>query len=77
MCTSSALCVTLSSVSTVAPEYINEHFIKTSYVHTRNLRSVDDEQLSVPKTKSRLYENSFAVSAAKHWNNLPTQIRKS
>ena len=61
----------------LAPENINELFIKTSEMHTRNLRSVDNEQLRVPKTRSKLYENSFAVSAAKNWNNLPTQIRNS
>ena len=61
----------------LAPEYINELFIKTSEVHTKILRSVDNEQLRVPKTMSKLYENSFAVSAAKHWNKLPTKIRNS
>ena len=50
----------------LAPEYINEFSIKTSDVHTRNLRSVDNEQLRVPETRSKLYEYSFAVSAAKH-----------
>ena len=59
----------------LAPEYIIILYIKTSEVHTRNQRSVDNEQLRVPKTRSKLYENSFAVLAAKYWNNLPTQIR--
>ena len=40
----------------LAPEYINELFTKTSEVHTRNLRSVDNEQLRVHKTRSKLYE---------------------
>ena len=40
----------------LAPEYIKELFLKTSEVHTRNLRSVDNEQLRVPKTRSNLNE---------------------
>ena len=57
--------------------YINDLFIKTSEVHTRNLRSNENAQLRVPKSRNNMYENSFAVSAAKHWNNLPTNIRNS
>lgn len=61
----------------LAPDYINDLFIKTSEVHNRNLRSNDNAQLRVPQTRNNMYENSFAVSAAKHWNNLPTNIRNS
>ena len=61
----------------LAPEYITDLFIKTSEVHTRNLQSTGDGKLRVPKTNGTLYENSFAVSAAKLWNSLPTSISKS
>ena len=61
----------------LAPDYINDLFIETSEVHTRNLRSNENAQLRVPKRRNNMYENSFAVSAAKHWSNLPTNIRNS
>lgn len=67
--------MTFKALNGLAPEYIKEIFIQTSDVHTRNLRSVFNEELRIPKSRSNFYENSFAVTAAKHWNKLPTDIR--
>ena len=55
----------------------NRLFVNTPEVHSRNLRSTGDGKLRVPKTNGTLYDNSFAVSAAKFWNSLPTTISKS
>ena len=61
----------------LSPEYITDLFVKTSEVHSRNLRSIDDGKIRVPKRNGTLYENYFAVSAVKLWNSLPTTIRNS
>ena len=59
-----------------APAYISHMFIKTSDIHDRCLRSSDNNELRVPFSKTRYYENSFSVNGAKLWNSLPTNIKQ-
>ena len=59
-----------------APAYISNMFIKTSDIHDRCLRSSDNNELRVPFSKTRYYENSFSVNGAKLWNSLPTNIKQ-
>ena len=54
----------------LAPEYINEIFVKISDTHNRILRSVDNELLRIPGSRTKIYENSFTISAAKLWNEM-------
>ncbi|MCU7800963.1 MAG: reverse transcriptase family protein [gamma proteobacterium symbiont of Lucinoma myriamae] len=63
------------ALNDLAPDYIRDLFTKTSEAHTRNLRSVDNELLRVPNSKTTSFENSFTVSAAKQWNEIPFDIR--
>ena len=59
----------------LAPEYIGDIFTKVSESHMRNLRSVDNDLLRVPSSRTSYYENSFTISSAKIWNELPLDIR--
>ena len=58
----------------LAPEYIEDLFTKVSDSHSRHLRSVDNELLRVPSSKSNIFENSFTITAAKQWNELPLEV---
>ena len=60
-----------------APEYIINLFVKSSEVHNRNLRSVDNETLRIPYARTNIYDRSFAVTGAREWNTLPYDIRRS
>ena len=55
----------------MAPEYLTEMFVKTSQIHSRSLRSTDNDMLRVPYART----NSFTVSGAKLWNTLPLALR--
>ena len=59
----------------LAPEYLIDVFTRISMVHNRNLRSVDNDLLRVPTSKTNFYENSFTISATKLWNVIPLNIR--
>ena len=59
----------------LAPEYISDVFTKVSEAHVQNLRSVDNDLLLVPSSRTSCYENSFTISSAKLLNELPLDIR--
>ena len=44
---------------------------------SRHLSSVDNELLRVPSFKTNIFENSFTITAAKQWNELPLEVRNS
>ena len=55
-------------------EYITDLFRKTSVAHNRQLGSVGNDMLSIPRTKSFYYDLSFTVDGAKQWKELPINI---
>ena len=59
----------------LAPEYISDIFTNVSDSHMRNLRSIDNDLLLVPSSKTSYFENSFTISSAKKCNELPLYIR--
>ena len=59
----------------LAPEYISNIFTKVSDSHVRNLRSVDNDLLHDPSSKTGYFENYFTLSSGKLWNELPLGIR--
>ena len=61
----------------LAPEYIVDLFTKVLDSHSRHLRSVDNELLRVPSFKTNIFENSFTITAANQWNELPLEVRNS
>ena len=61
----------------MTPEYITDLFKKTSVAHNRQLRSVGNDMLSIPRTKTSYYDRSFTVGGAQQWNELPINIKHS
>ena len=62
-----------------APEYMSNLFVKSSDVHNRYLRSIDNETLRIPyaRTNIYMYDRSFSVTGAREWNALPYDIKRS
>ena len=65
------------SLNGMTPEYITDLFKKTSVAHNRQSRSVGNDMLSIPRTKSCYYDRSFTVDGAKQWNELLINIKHS
>ena len=59
-----------------ASAYISNKFTKTSEIHDRCLRSVYNDELRVPFSRTTYFENSFTVSGAKLWNSLQIELRQ-
>ena len=69
--------LTYKALNNLTPEYISDLIKPLSEIHTRNLRSVTDGSLKVPRSKTTLYDSSFSASAPKLWNALPGEIKTS
>ena len=70
------LLLVYKSLNNLAPAYINR--LLKNYKPSRNLRSVDQGLLTVPKSNQWTYgDRAFSVAAAKLWNSLPLDIRNS
>ena len=52
------------SLNGLAPEYLSQLFTKTSEMHSRNLRSVDNDELRVPFARTNYFAKSFSVEGA-------------
>ena len=59
----------------MAPEYNQELFSKSSEIHNRNLRSVENDMLKIPYSRTCYYERPFAIDGAKQWGHLPLDIK--
>ena len=60
----------------LAPEYLQNLFTKTSEMHSRNLQSVENDDLRVPFARTNYFLKSFSVEGSKQWNSLPTELRQ-
>ena len=65
------------SLNNLAPDYMKDLFSKVSESHSRNLRSVENDLLMIPFSKTRYYDRSFAIQGVKQWNSLPINIRNA
>ena len=64
------------SLNGLAPDYFANLFTKISEKHSRNLRSVANDDLAVPFAKTNYFQKSFSVEGANIWNSLLTDIRR-
>ena len=69
------LMLTYKALNNQAPDYIFE--LLNYYKPSRALRSSCKMLLLVPKTKTKLYDRSFAASAPRLWNALSVDIKNS
>jgi len=64
------------SLSNLAPTYLRELFVPLSAISSRSaLRSSTSSDLSIPATILRFGDRAFAVAGARHWNQLPADLR--
>ena len=64
------------SLNNLAPAYI--YSLLENYKPRRNLRSVDQGLLTIPRSNQRTYgDRAFSVATAKLWNALPLDIRNN
>lgn len=61
--------------NTSSPLYIKERFKYLSSTHNLHLRSTLNNLLEIPTHSSTRYSNSFTVTSASLWNNLPFPLR--
>ena len=69
------LLLTYKTLNGSAPEYLVNQL--QDYCPTRALRSVDQNLLSVKKTRIKIGDSSFIVAASVLWNVLTCQIKKA
>ena len=63
------------ALNNLTPAYISNLLRPISKTHSRSLRSTENGLLSIPRSRSALFDRSFSHSAAKLWNTLPQNIR--
>ena len=61
--------------ATQEPQYLNSLLI--DYVPGRNLRSMSQQRLTVPRYQTETASRRFSVCAPRVWNNLPLDVRNS
>ena len=66
---------TYRALSNLTPEYISALLKQVKQVHSLNLRSADNGSLFIPKSRTAMYDGSFACSAPMLWNALPLNVR--
>ena len=69
------LLLTYTTFNGSAPEYLANQL--HDYFPTRAFRSVEQNLLSVKKTRIQIGDSSFIVAASVLWNALPCQIKKA
>ena len=66
--------LTYKAGNDLTPEYISNLLKPIFETHNRNLRSATNGSLSVPRSRTSLFDRSFSATAAKLWNLLPKEI---
>ena len=66
--------LTYKAFNNLTPEYISNLLKPTFETHNRNLRSATNGSLSVPRSRTSLFDRSFSATAPKLWNSLPKEI---
>ena len=69
--------LTFKALNNLTPEYITNLLKPMSETHSLSLRSSDNGLLSIPRSRSALYDRSFSYFASKLWNTLPHSLRKT
>ena len=66
--------LTYKALNDLTPEYISNLLKPTFETHNRKLRSATNGSLSVPRSRTSLFDRSFSATAPKLWNSLPKEI---
>ncbi|MEW8544984.1 MAG: reverse transcriptase family protein [Candidatus Thiodiazotropha sp.] len=65
------------ALNNLTPAYITNLLKPMSETHSRSLRSSVNGTLSVPRSRTSLFDRSFSSSAPRLWNSLPSSVRNS
>ena len=65
----------IKALNNLTPTYITNLLKPISQTHSRCLRSSENGLLSIPRSRSVLFDRSFSYSASKLWNLLPLNLR--
>ena len=68
-------CLKISSENTCTVTHFTLNFIKNQAVHSYNTRRSKDLRLPLPRTNWG--KQTFIYQAAKDWNSLPTDLKKT
>ena len=63
------------ALNDLTPTYITNLLTPVSQTHSRSLRSSENGLLSIPRSRSAIFDRSFSYSASKLWNVLPLNLR--
>ena len=66
--------LTFKALNDLTPEYISNLLKPTFETHNRHLRSATNGSLSVPRSRTPLFDRTFSATAPKLWNSLPKEI---
>ena len=66
--------LTFKALNDLTPEYISNLLKPTFETHNRNLRSATNGSLSVPRSRTSLFDRYFSATVPKLWNSLPKEI---
>ena len=67
--------LTYKALNDLTPSYISDLLKLSELTSSFHLRSSDNGFLTVPRSRTVLYDGSFSCSAPKLWNSLPYSIR--
>ena len=65
------------ALNKLTPEYSTNLLKPVSETHSRSLRSSVNGTLSVPRSRTSLFDRSLSSSAPRIWNSLPISVRNS
>ena len=66
--------LTFKALNDLTPEYTSNLLQPKFETHNRNLRSATNDSLSVPRSRTSLFDRSFSATAPKLCNSLPKEI---
>ena len=66
--------LTYKALNDLTPEYISNLLKPTFETHNLKLRSATNGSLSVPRSRTSLFDRSFSATAPRLWNSLPKEI---
>ena len=76
-CVCVSVCVFVNTINGLAPSYITDMLQPVSTLDRQvTLRSVDNNDLFVSRSRLRLGERAFHIAAARAWNSLPSDVKK-
>ena len=62
-------------INNLRPEQADSPFQRLDYLHSYNTRSVSNNNLFIPREKTKNFQKTMAFAGRKMWNEIPKEIR--